>query len=363
MRHRSLICALAVAAAVWPPVYAADQPKHNSLTADEVAAGWILLFDGETTFGWKIDGAAKVEDGVLVLGGSKATTAESTTSFDWQNTAFHMEASWKGNKAPSFTLLGEEGWYQLNDSSKGAFVPQKTKSEGTPSEIQPQRFRVPAGSELRLRNVKCRPLGLRPLFNGKDFTGWREVRTPRTQSRFSVTDTGEINVRNGPGELQTETQWGDFVLQLEIIANGRHLNGGVFFRATPGQLWSGYESQVSNQWEGEDRTQPVDWGTGGIYNRQPARRVVPDDGQWFTETIVVHGNHMAVWVDGYQVSDFTDTRPPHQNPRKGCRLQKGAIGLQGFNPATDLSFRNLRIRALRRNGGLHGQRPDPKKKI
>ena len=49
-----------------------DKPKPNTLTPKEIADGWILLFDGETTFGWKIDGEAKVKDGALVLvGGAK----------------------------------------------------------------------------------------------------------------------------------------------------------------------------------------------------------------------------------------------------------------------------------------------------
>ena len=39
----------------------AESPKHNTLTPQEIAAGWILLFDGETTFGWKTEGDVVVE--------------------------------------------------------------------------------------------------------------------------------------------------------------------------------------------------------------------------------------------------------------------------------------------------------------
>ncbi len=325
---------------------AAEAEKFNSLTPQEVAEGWILLFDGEATFGWKIDGEATVEKGVLILGGSKPTKAETTTSFDWQNAAFEMEASWEGEKPPSFKILGEDQWMHLLETSRGEFSPQKVKSEGTPSPIKPQQFQVPAGSKLLLRDVKCRPLGLKPIFNGKDLADWKEVKTARTKSKFAVTDKGEINIKDGPGDLQTEAQWDNFVFQLEIISNGKHLNSGVFFRASPGRFWSGYESQIRNQWNGDDRTKPVDFGTGGIYGRQPARKVVPSDNQWFTKTIVAHGNHMAVWINGYQVSDFTDTRPPNENARRGCRLEKGPVSLQGHDPTTDLSFRNLRIGEL-----------------
>jgi hypothetical protein len=65
-----LLHAACVALAVTSPVFAQekDKPKPNTLTPKEIADGWVLLFDGETTFGWKIDGAAEVKDGVLILG-------------------------------------------------------------------------------------------------------------------------------------------------------------------------------------------------------------------------------------------------------------------------------------------------------
>ncbi len=327
-----------------------DEVKPNRLTPKEIADGWILLFDGRTTFGWKIDGEAKVENGVLVLGGSKAAKAETTAAFDWMNAALELETSWEGTTGPSLMLPGQETPLKLDDSSRGKFVPQKVKSEGLSraSRVKRQFFEAPAGTRLLLRNVKYRPLGLRPIFNGKDLSGWREI--PGRRSKFTVTDKGELNVKDGNGDLQTEGQWADFILQLDVISNGTHLNSGIFFRCLPGQFWSGYESQIRNQWRGDDRSSPVDYGTGGIYNRQPARRVVSSDHQWFTKTIIARGNHIAVWVNGYQVSDFTDTRPPSNNARRGTKLDKGPISLQGHDPTTDLSFRNMRIAELPRQG-------------
>ncbi|MGB2824269.1 MAG: DUF1080 domain-containing protein, partial [Phycisphaerae bacterium] len=195
--------------------------------------------------------------------------------------------------------------------------------------------------KVEFRNVYLKPLATKPIFNGKDLSGWRVV--PGHKSLYSVTAGGELNVKNGNGDIQTEGQWADFCLQLDVISNGKQLNSGVFFRGIPGQFWAGYESQIRNQWEGDDRTKPVDYGTGGLYNHQPARRVVSSDHEWFSKTIVAHGRHMAVWVNGYQVSDWTDPRPLTKSAREGCRLQAGIISLQGHDPTTDLSFRNLRI--------------------
>jgi hypothetical protein len=67
-----------------------------------------------------------------------------------------------------------------------------------------------------------------------------------------------------------------------------------------------------------------------------------DDFDWFTKTIVATGPHFAVWVNGYQVTDWTDERKPDENPRKGLRLKAGTLQLQGHDPTTDLRFRNLR---------------------
>src|SRR5207249_4576709 len=90
----------------------------------------------------------------------------------------------------------------------------------------------------------------------------------------------------------------------------------------------------------------VDYGTGAIYRRMPARRRVAKDGEWFTLTIVAHGRHMATWVNGVQVCDWTDNRPASDNGRNGYRAEKGPLSLQGHDPTTDLSFRNLRVAEL-----------------
>jgi hypothetical protein len=104
MRLFSCALALMLAAALPFPAQK-DQPKPNTLTPKEIADGWILLFDGETTFGWKIDGEAKVEDGVLVLGGKKATRAETTTPLLWANYAVSMETNWQG-ESPKLLFFG-----------------------------------------------------------------------------------------------------------------------------------------------------------------------------------------------------------------------------------------------------------------
>jgi hypothetical protein len=147
---------------------------------------------------------------------------------------------------------------------------------------------------------------------------------------------------NGPGQIDTVTDFTNFVFQIDCKANGDGLNSGVFFRTLRQGRWAGYESQIQNGFKDGDRTKPKDFGTGAIYRRQPARYVVPSDHEWFTKTIVADGPHMAVWVNGYQVSDWTDTRPPKENAREGRRDAGGAIALQGHDATTNFVFRNIR---------------------
>ncbi len=103
----------------------------------------------------------------------------------------------------------------------------------------------------------------------------------------------------------------------------------------------GYESQIHNGYLDGDRSKPADYGTGGIFRRKKAIRVVANDNSWFHQTIIAEGPHMATWVNGRQVCDWTDQRKPNENPRRGVRLEPGTIMIQGHDPTTDISFRRL----------------------
>jgi hypothetical protein len=339
------------------PAVADEKAKPNTLTPKEIADGWVMLFDAETTFGWKADGDAKVKDGAIVSGGEKATTLSSTTEFG-SGTHFEFSFSLDGIKW-SENWLGANLPEPIIDSFKRE---QSLKSDGdVRANLRDDGrlvFVVPAGQTLHLRSMRARPFNMKPLFNGKDLTGWKvydperaKVADPKTkprdvQSKFTVTKEGWLNVQNGPGDLQTEGQWADFVCQLECISNGKFLNSGLFFRAIPDLYQQGYEAQIHNGFLGDDRTRPIDFGTGAIYRRVPARKVVPNDREWFTMTVAARGRHIATWVNGYPVVDWTDDRKEDANARNGYKAGKGVLSIQGHDKTTDLSFRNIRIQSL-----------------
>ena len=43
------------------------------------------------------------------------------------------------------------------------------------------------------------------------------------------------------------------------------------------------------------------------------------------------------------MTDWTDTRSPHKNPREGLRTEPGTIQLQAHDPGTDVEFSNIRV--------------------
>jgi hypothetical protein len=186
---------------------------------------------------------------------------------------------------------------------------------------------------------------LKPLFSGKDLAGWKEL--PGSRAKFEAAD-GELHLKAGPGDLQSAEQWADFVLQFDVKTRGPQMNAGVLLRGQPDQFGSGYEVQIRNQWQGDDRTRVVDYGTGGIHNRVPARLIAANDGEWSTMTVVAHGRTIAVWVNGYPVCEFTDTRVPGKTASQGAKLDRGPIAIHGDDRNLDVSFRNIKLAELPR---------------
>lgn len=334
-RLLALIAALVVAA----PAFGDDKLKPNALTPKEIADGWIVLFDGETTFGWKTEGDVAVKGGELRVGGPEGGSITTTTEFARGLVKFRYTLE---GKAPG--RLTWRGGEQVLSSKNG---PSTVEFEPGEPGIGPITISAPAGSSLRFEFIRFHPEGTKLLFNGKNLTGWKVFQDPkRMATKFEVTKAGELHATNGPGDLQTTTQYADFVLQLECKTNGKGLNSGVFFRCLPDQYQQGYEAQIQNAYIGNDRTKPVDYGTGAIYRRVKARKVVSNDNEWFTMTVVARGPHISTWVNGYQTVDWTDDRKPSDNPRQGLKTGKGHLSIQGHDPTTDLLFRNIRIAEL-----------------
>lgn len=384
----------AIAAVTLPPLPdPAKVPYSNPVSADRAKEGWISLFDGHSLMGWRRhdDGANwTVRDGVITADAGPIDLLCTSVPFADYELEVDFRLAAGGNSGVFLRTLPKienpaVDCYELNIADThpagfitGSFVGRKKSTNETAEADTWQTFKVHAKGnrfqvyldghlvldytdrtsdaqrasgliglqhnkgKVEFRNIFLRPLGGQALFNGTDLAGWKNV--PGNKGEVKVAD-GAIHVTGGLGFVESEGQWGDFVFQGESMVNAPETNSGYFFRALPiedGGNCNGYELQIDNNFKDGDRSQPTNSGTGAIFRRAEARYVVPENNQWFTTTLVAHGPRMAVWVNGYQVVDFEDDRPADENPRRGLRVAPGHIALQGHDPTTNVSFRNLR---------------------
>jgi hypothetical protein len=282
------------------------------LTEKEALDGWISLFDGHTSFGWK---DSEASEGIL-------TGGRTTTHF--------------GNCEIVADVI-QGGSFGSGTIPSGAVKRSIERSTASP---------IILGKEVAIRRLILKPIGLKSVFDGRDLTCWKVIHHPRLpeakQAKWSV-NSGAIHAVGGPGALELQQEFGDVVLQIDIRTRKKLVNGGVFFRSIPGDFMNGYEAQIFNACYDNDPSQPARYSTGGIDDRQLARHLVSRDQKKFTMTVIANGPHIATWVNGYQMTDWTDTREPHENPRRGLRLIPGTIQLQAHDPKTDLEFHRIRI--------------------
>ena len=343
-------------------VFAQDQ---NKLSPKLVADGWVLLYDGQSAFGWSPEGGAEwnttPEGDLSARSGESGIIRLNTVFGDYD---LRCEMKMPAAKASGIVLNGvavqsksSDKWRVVDATVSGGRllvrIDGKTVADQKTAEPGTIALRYARGDRIAVRNLRLRPLGLEPISNGKDLSGWKVVERAQTKvpAVWSVKD-GAIHVEHGPGQLETERHFKDFTLQMDVRTNTKdpklHPNSGVFLRGDSGAFWTGYESQIRNEFKDDDRAKPVDFGTGAIYHYSPARRVISNDNEFFTKTIVARGRHFSIWVNGIQVTDWDDPHPEGSVVRnKQAKLTAGTIGLQAHDPTTNLDFRNLRIAELK----------------
>lgn len=371
--------------------FTAEQLLDQRLDEAEASQGWLRLFDGHTLFGWEIAGKAnwRVEEGAIVVDSGEQCLL--CTSLPWQDYELSVEFNAaKGTNSGIFlrTPMQPEDpavdCYEVNIAPEDnpfptASVVKRQKSSGVPAETEADSWRTMSmrleGGELTVsvdgeeacrysdpiglgpgriglqhnqgkiafRNIRLRPLGLDSLLD-EELSQW--TRYPEMPGSFETTEEGWLHVQGGRTQLETKSEYGDFVLLAEYKLPAAEMNSGIFFRCVPGSEMDGYECQISNEMKDGQPLLPADCGTGGIFRRQDARVVAGEVDRWNTVVLVAHRAKMAAWVNGIQVSDYSDDRPPDPNPRRGRRLEPGTLMIQGHDPGTDALFKQLAIKPI-----------------
>ena len=194
-----------------------------------------------------------------------------------------------------------------------------------------------------------RSSGFKPLFNGKNFSGWVPVNTAPTT--WLIKDNMLICSGKPIGELRTERMYQNFIMEVEW----RHMkpkgNAGIFVWADDitarGQPFHrGVEVQVLENSYGNTRGYtthgdifPIHGATMTPVNGRGGSRAFPVENrsrpspEWNHYQIVCNDGHISLAVNGKVV-----TRGKNSNPRKGyiCIESEGGV----------VHYRNMRIKEL-----------------
>lgn len=182
------------------------------------------------------------------------------------------------------------------------------------------------------------------LFNGKDLQGWKQL---NGQAKYEVVN-GEIVGTTVPDQpnsfLTTEKNYGDFILELELLVDDS-MNSGVQIRSESkadylnGRV-HGYQVEI----DPSDRK-----FSGGIYDESrrgwlypmdinPKGKMAFKNQQWNKYRVECIGNSIRTWVNGVPAANVVDA----MTPSGFIALQVHAIGKNDV-PGKQIRWRNIRI--------------------
>ena len=188
----------------------------------------------------------------------------------------------------------------------------------------------------------------KPLFNGKDLTGWTLVK--KSGSGYRVENGVLICPEDGGGNLLTEEEFDNFVFRFDFkLTPGG--NNGVGIRAPlAGDIaYSGMEIQILDH----DHEKYKGWlkpfqRHGSVYDMIPAKAdALKPVGEWNTEEISAEGSRIRVTLNGKLITDAdlsTITDPEVLKKHPGVQRKGGRIGFLGHG--SHVEFRNIRIKRL-----------------
>ena len=179
--------------------------------------------------------------------------------------------------------------------------------------------------------------GFRPLFNGKDLTGWK-LRNPAAHNSWSVLPGGILKntVENGAHgvDLLTEQKFWNFTVRYEYMTPDDS-NSGFYLRGRQ-------EIQILGDYKAGKADKTCN---GSIYNfKAPDQFVTKPGGQWQTAEATIIGDRITVTLNGVKIHDNVQCDQPTGGELDGQMNEPGPILLQGDHGT--VSFRNIRIKEL-----------------
>jgi hypothetical protein len=264
-------------------------------------------------------------------------------------------------------IVGPYVLVKLNDKLTVNNVPLENyfdKSGQKPIPARGPIYLQTHGSETRFRNVFVREIpaeesnkiladigddqaDFKPVFNGKDLTGW----TGATDS-YSAVD-GSLKCTGGThGNLFTDDTYDNFIVRLEFkLPPGG--NNGLAIRApkTEGDIaYEGMELQVLDHTHPKYKDLHDYQFHGSLYGLAPAQHdgYLRPVGEWNYEQVKVDGDNIVVELNGSEILNTSISKaaekPMDGKEHPGASRKEGHFGFLGHQDPVE--FRNIRIKRL-----------------
>ncbi len=163
------------------------------------------------------------------------------------------------------------------------------------------------------------------LFDGKTLDGWTVLKCE------AIVDDGDILLVAGNGLVQTQRQYGDFILDLEWKAlRSEKWDSGIYFR---------YDSVPAGQpWPARHQVNLLKGQEGNVASLEGARSEgLAEDGQWNHFRLTVQGTKASLQINGRPAWEADGLTGP----------ETGFIALQAEVPGGgQFRFRNIYLTEL-----------------
>jgi hypothetical protein len=205
----------------------------------------------------------------------------------------------------------------------------------------------------------------KPLFNGKDLTGWKMFPEPnkgqikeiskKEENGKAVAYYGKVKddkevplwrvedgilIGSGPhSHLFSERgDYENFRYRVEVMIND-HGNSGQYFRTQFGPDFpKGYEAQINSTHGDRIRSGSLYPSFGKLTEEERKKILVFDQlvkpDEWYTQEVIADGNHIVIKVNGKTTVDYVDEKNT---------FTKGHFALQGHDPGTVVKFRKVEV--------------------
>ncbi len=175
---------------------------------------------------------------------------------------------------------------------------------------------------------------LKPIFNGKDLTGWKAPKGNDVAGWYKAVD-GVLKVQSGPKKkgsiLWTTNKYRNFVMEFDFRFGEGVVDSGVHVR-TKDQIQIG----ISGSLKRDMTCSPYIPGKGYPVEAKNIKKLLkPKD--WNTMRIQAIGPEYTVWLQGEKVMTY----------KSASALEEGPLGVQLHgNRNMSIDYRNLKLAEL-----------------